>query len=351
MTKRMFGFLLSLLLALGLLGGCKATSAHTLAGNETLAPPPGVWVSTFASTGEHTTDPSGLAIDKAGNLYVADFGNSRIHTITPQGEVSTLAQSQAPHGYNRIAVDAKGNLYVTDSTGHSIRKITPQGEISTLAGSGKEGFADGPGSQAQFAFPVGIAVDAKGFLYVADRRNHRIRTISPAGVVSTLAGSSTAGFADGPGSQAQFEWPLGIAADKAGNLYVAEANNHRIRTLSPAGVVSTLAGSGEAGFADGPGGEAKFAFPSDIAVDAKGNLYVADANNHRIRKITPQGLVSTLAGGGETGEEAGGFADGPGSEARFNRPSRIAIDSKGNLYVMDFGNNQIRKLVMSVPSK
>ncbi|MDR2208343.1 MAG: hypothetical protein LBE22_05150 [Azoarcus sp.] len=213
--------------------------------------------------------------------------------------------------------------------------------VSTFAG-GEQGFADGKGGDAKFNRPVGIASDAAGNLYVADTENHRIRKITPAGEVSTLAGDEE-GFADGIGSDAKFSFPIGIASDAAGNLYVADVVDHRIRKITPAGVVSTLAGGDEEGFADGIGSDAKFLGPIGIASDATGNLYVAEFGNHRIRKITPAGEVSTLAGGER------GFADGIGSDANFNRPSGIVSDAAGNLYVADSWNDRIRKIEIRRP--
>jgi DNA-binding beta-propeller fold protein YncE len=238
-------------------------------------------------------------------------------------------------GPSGIASDAAGNLYVADTANGRIRKITPAGEVSTLAG-GEEGFADGIGSDAEFQFPFGIASDAAGNLYVSEILNHRVRKMAPAGEVSTLAGGEK-GFADGVGSDASFNEPIGITTDAAGNLYVADTKNHRIRKITPAGEVSTLVG-GERGFADGIGSDARFNEPGGIAIDAAGNLYVADSMNRRIRKITPAGDVSTLAGS-ETG-----FADGIESDAKFDHPLGITIDAAGNLYVADSNNNRIRKI-------
>jgi DNA-binding beta-propeller fold protein YncE len=242
------------------------------------------------------------------------------------------AKFYRPHG---VAIDAAGNLYVADLRNNRIRKITPAGEVSTLAG-GEEGFADGVGSDAMFHEPRGIAIDAAGNLYVADTWNHRIRKITPAGEVSTFAGGEK-GFADGIGGDAKFRRPLGIEVDAAGNLYVADTLNHRIRKITPTGDASTLAG-GEEGFADGIGSDAKFNSPIGIASDAAGNLYVADSVNNRIRKITSAGEVSTLAG------SENGFADGIGGTAKFDAPVGIAVDVAGNLYVADLGNHCIRKI-------
>jgi len=182
-------------------------------------------------------------------------------------------------------VDSSGNVYVADSINHLIRKITPGGVVSTFAGTGTRGHADGTGSTAQFSFPFGVAVDSSGSIYVADFSNHHIREITPEGVVSTFAGS-TAGSGNGIGNTAQFNHPFGVAVDSRGNVYVADQVNHRIRRITPAGVVSTLAGSTE-GFADGTGTTAQFYYPTGVAVDSSGNVFVADNVNHRIRKITP----------------------------------------------------------------
>jgi sugar lactone lactonase YvrE len=247
----------------------------------------------------------------------------------------TAAQFDSPGG---MAMDGTGNVYVADRYNERIRKITPGGEVTTLAGSGVSGYADGTGTAAQFSRPFEVAVDDAGNLYVADDGNHRIRKITPGGVVTTLAGSGVSGYVDGTGTAAQFYWPAGVAVDGAGNVYVMDYGNHRIRKITSGGVVTTLAGSGAAGYADGTGTEAQFYFPTGVAVDGAGNLYVTDYGNHRIRKITPGGEVTTLAG------SSSGYADGTGTEAQFNSPTGVAVDGAGNLYVGDIANNRIRKL-------
>ena len=209
--------------------------------------------------------------------------------------------------------------------------------VTTLAGTGTIGFTDG--ALAQFNFPAGVAVDAAGNVYVADLDNQRIRKISAAGVVSTLAGSGTAGFLDATGTTAQFNFPSGVAVDAAGNVYVADGSNHRIRKVSAAGVVTTLAGSGTASLDDGSGATAQFISPAGVAVDAAGNIYVADRNNHRIRKISAAGIVSTLAG-----SATAGFLDGSGASAQFNNPLGVAVDAAGNIYVADLSNHRIRQI-------
>ncbi|MCY1234924.1 Serine/threonine-protein kinase PknD [compost metagenome] len=319
--------------------------------------------STWAGSGVHGnadgTGPSAqfygpvrAAVDHAGNVYVADHYNHSIRKITPMGLVSTLAGSGAPGRADGlgsaasfdhpagIAVDGDGNVYVADTKNNSIRKITPAGVVSTLAGAGTAGYADGPGLAALFDYPTGLALDGSRNLYVTDTFNHRIRKITPAGVVTTLAGSGTAGRADGPGSAASFHGPLGLAFDGSGNLYVVDRDSHSIRKITSAGVVSTLAGSETPGATNGTGSAASFHFPFDITADSDGNAYIADPRNNMIRKMTPAGVVTTLAGSTTSGR-----ADGIGAAASFAEPAGITIDGNGILYVADHGNNLIRKLV------
>lgn len=294
--------------------------------------------------------PAGITLDAAGNVYVTDNNRIRKITINPAAGTCTLAGNGIAGNTNDIgsfsrfnlpagvAVDAAGNVYVADEANDQIRKITSTGVTTILAGS-KGGFADGAGTTARFNTPTGVAVDGSGNVYVADQINHRIRKITAAGVVSTLAGNGTRGFADGAGTTAQFNYPVAVATDAAGNVYVADANNNRIRKVTTDGTVSTLAGNGTTGFADGSATAAKFSSPAALTVDAQGNVYVADKRNNRIRKITPDGTVSTLAGTGTTG-----YADGPGVTALFNAPMGITADAAGNVYVADAGNNRIRRI-------
>lgn len=242
-----------------------------------------------------------------------------------------------------VAVDAAGVVYVVDYGAHTIRKITSGGVVSTLAGSpGQPGTADGTGSAAGFVSPSGVAVDSSGNLYVSDTGSYRIRKITATGTVTTLAGSINGGTSvDGTGAAASFHSPRGIAIDSAGNLYVTESDNHVIRKITPDGVVTTLAGTaGQSGSADGTGPAARFNFPQSIVVAASGNIYVTDTDNHTIRKITPAGVVTTVAGA------AGQFGstDGAGAAAQFDSPYSIAAGSDGNLFVSDAGNRTVRKI-------
>ncbi len=251
----------------------------------------------------------------------------------------SAARFSSPAG---LAVDGGGNVYVADYNNHTIRKITPAGVASTFAGAaGVSGSTNGPTNAARFFGPAGMAFDAGGNMYVAEYSNHLIRKITPAGTVSALAGATSIGAADGNGSSARFFDPEGVAVDRSGNVYVADTGNHTIRKITPAGDVSTLAGLAlTQGSADGTGAAARFIFPISITIDASDNLYVADYGNHLIRKITPAGVVSTLAGGATLA----GSTDGTGTAARFNNPNGVAVDAAGNVFVVERINQLVRKI-------
>jgi hypothetical protein len=309
-------------------------------------------------------DPSGVAVDSAGNLYVADTDNNTIRKVSTNGVVTTLAgsagQSGSADGTNNLALfnypssvaaDGAGNVYVADSGNNTIRKVTTNGVVTTLAGSaGQSGSADGTNNLALFNYPSGVAVDSAGNVYVADSGNNTIRKVTTDGVVTTLAGSAgQSGSVDGSGSGARFFYPSGVAVDSTGNIYVADLDNNNIRKVTSMGMVTTLAGLAQfdhfgtpiGGSADGTGTNALFNYPSDVAVDNAGNVYVADTYNSTIRKITSGGVVTTLAG--SAGQS--GSADGTNNLALFNFPSGVAVDSAGNLYVADTDNNTIRKVM------
>jgi sugar lactone lactonase YvrE len=302
--------------------------------------------------------------DGAGNLYVADGRNNTIRKVVVQsGVVTTLAGAarltgstdgtgaaarfKSPVG---VAADGANNLYIADTFNNTIRKVVVQsGVVTTLAGTaGVYGSADGTGAAAKFVTPQGVAADGAGNLYVADSGNNTIRkVVVQSGVVTTLAGTAgMAGSTDGTGAAALFNVPQGVAVDAAGNLYVADTFNHTIRkVVVQSGVVTTLAGTaGMAGSADGTGSAALFNYPQGVAVDGAGNVYVADSGNNTIRKVVVQsGLVTTLAGTvGMTGS-----TDGTGSAALFSTPLGVAVDGAGNLYISDSVNRTLRKMALS----
>jgi len=313
--------------------------------------------------------PMSIAMDSHSNLFVADYYNDTIRKLTPVGTnwvVTTIAGSVGSQGTNdgtgsaarfnypsSVAVDSSDNVYVADYGNDTIRKLAPVGAnwvVTTLAGSAKNaGQADGTGSAARFFEPMGVAVDHAGNVYVADTFNDAIRKVTPAGVVTTLAGKrETTGFADGTGTNALFNNPVSVAVDSTGNVYVADSYNQAIRKVAPVGanwVVTTLAGDGQysAGHTDGTGTNAQFYGPIGLATDANGNVYVADSQNDTIRKVTPAGVVSTIAGSAEWA----GSVDAVGSAARFDHPAGVAIDGAGNLYVADQYNQTIRKVTRS----
>ena len=345
--------------------------------------------------------PSGVIVDRAGtgNIYVGDTSNFTIRQITPAGVVTTLAGSPGMRGGTNgtgsaarfelpegMAVDSAGNIYVADTDASTIRKITPGGVVSTFAGSfAKAGPQNGTGSAARFNLPTDVAVDSSNNVYVADSNNCTIRKITPAAVVTTLAGLASPGHTNGTGSAARFDFPQGVAVDSTGKIYVADSVESAIRKITPSAVVSTFAGlPGTSGYVDATGTAARFAFPRwltvgplnnvyvgdtfnfvvrkitlsaavssvvtnpangagevrGVAVDNSGNIYTADLPHHTIRKITPDGTATIFAGLNDTP----GSANGTGSVARFSFPTGLAVDGAGNVYVADNGNNTIRKI-------
>ena len=303
--------------------------------------------------------PTSVSSDGTGSLYVSDASAQTIQKVTADGKVTLIAGSTGQSGnangagaaarFNQpgaLVAASDGSLSVSDTANHLLRSISTAGDVTTLAGStAGSGLADGTGTAASFSSPVGIARTTAGVLYVADSLNHTIRKVTSGGVVTTFAGTAgSAGSADGTGTGAQFNRPTGLAVDAAGNVYVADAGNHTIRKVTVAGVVTTLAGqAGVAGSADGTGASARFNSPGGLAISSTGDLYLADTNNSTIRKITPTGVVTTIAG------LAGipGLMDGSGGYAWFDQPEGLTLGLDGNLYVADTGNGMIRKVTLA----
>lgn len=301
-------------------------------------------------------NPHGIAIDALGNVYTADRWSHLIRKITPEGMVSTLAGKSGISGsmdgdtsvalFNEpwgICVDKDGNVLVADTRNNKIRKISPEGIVSTLAGSGNFGSSDGFGTSSTFGNPTGIECDADGNTYVADHLTHIIRKIDPTGMVTTIAGTAyQMGAADGPGGIASFARPYGLSLDLEGNILVADEWNHKIRKIDAQGIVSTIAGNGLVGAADGEVENASFNFPWDITVDSLGNIFVADGYNYVIRKITTDGMVQSFVGSLETT----GANDGMGQNATFSGATAIAISPlTKEIFVGDAYNNLVRKII------
>jgi sugar lactone lactonase YvrE len=305
------------------------------------------------------TFPTSVGTDSAGNLYVSDAQLQTIQKISTSGQVTLVAGATGQSGstsgngstarFNQpgaLAAAPDGTLSVSDTSNDLVRSITTGGDVTTLAGSaGVAGTVDGTGAAARFSSPTGIARDSGSNLYVADSLNNTIRKITSAGVVSTLAGTAgTAGSADGTGTGASFKSPAGVAVDSAGNVYVSDTYNHTIRVIAAGGVVSTLAGQpGVSGTQDGTGSGARFNNPGGLAIGAAGEIYLADTGNSTIRKITPAGVVTTIAGL----PGIAGLMDGTGAYAWFNQPDGLTLGADGNLYVADTGNALIRQVTLA----
>jgi sugar lactone lactonase YvrE len=314
------------------------------------------------ATAAKLRNPHGLAVDASGNLFIADYDNSRVRKVIPAGVISTVAGTGALRGGGDggpateaalvhpigVAVDRSGSLLIADYSGSQIRKVTSAGIISTVAGTGMIGFY-GDGGQATAAYiycPSSVTTDPSGNMFIADSANHCIRKVTPAGVISTVAGTGNLRGRtgdNGPAIAALLNGPTGVAVDEAGNLLISDYGNFRVRKVTPDGIIRAAAGNGTLGYA-GDGGPAAAAFfnnPSAVAADSSGNLFVADTANHRIRKITPGGITSTIAGTGVAGFSGDG---GGATAALLNNPSGVAVDISGNLFVADSANERIRKI-------
>lgn len=313
------------------------------------------------ATEAQVNNPFGLAFDSSGNLYIADQLNNRIRKLTPDGKLSTIAgtgkASYSGDGGEAtsadlnhpcgIAIDSAGNLYIADTANNSIRKITSAGTISTFAGTGQIGNTGdgGEASKAVFDHPIGLALDSQGKLYIADTSNNRIRVVGTDGKIDAFAGSGTAGSTGdgGPAKDARLNRPQGLFVDSSGVVYIADTFNHRIRKVDTDGTITTVAGVGTPGYSGdgGPATKAELRYPKSVVKDAAGNLFIVDSFNARIRVVTPDGIIQTVAGDGFHGYAGD---DGPAAKARFRFPSGLAVDPQGRLYVTDTQNNRVRML-------
>jgi hypothetical protein len=304
--------------------------------------------------------PTSVAVDSASNVYIADLGNGRIREVS-NGVITTFAGNgtQGFSGDNGLAADAQlwnpegvavdsaGNVYIADTGNHRVREVS-NGVIATIAGNGKPGFGGdgGPSASAQLSYPYGAAVDSVGNVYIADTGNSRIRRVSN-GVVTTVAGNGTWGFSgdNGPAISAGLYSPFGVAVDSAGEVYIADTDNFRVRKVSN-GVITTVAGNGTWTFGGdgGPAISAQVAGPTGAAVDSAGSVYIADTGNNRVRKVS-NGVITTVAGNGTQGFSGDG---GPASNSQLSYPAGVALDSEGNLYIADTGNERVRKVANGV---
>jgi sugar lactone lactonase YvrE len=310
--------------------------------------------------------PWSVAVGADGSLYIADTGNSRVRKVDPAGVITTLA-GNGKKAYSgdggpatwaavrptAVALGAGGTFYIADAGNNRVRRVDADGVITTFAGNGEAGYSGdgGPAIEASLHDPTDVAMGADGSLYIADTLNNRVRKVDTAGVIATVAGDGREAYAHdgGPATEAALHWPEGVAVAPGGTLYIADRGNERVRKVDPAGVITTVAGTGRAGYtddgalaADGP-----LDHPSDVALGADGALYIADTWNYRIRKVDDDGVITTVAGDGWKDERGfGRYAGdgGPATEASFNWPYSVAVGADGSLYIADMNNHRIRKV-------
>lgn len=319
-----------------------------------------------AATSAQLNYPQGVALDGAGNLYIADYSNKRLRKVDSGGTITTVA-GNGSKGYSDdggaamaaqlyypagVAVDRLGNLYIASLDNQRIHKVDSSGIITTVAGNGSIGYSDDGGlaTAARLNYPLYLGLDGTGNLYFADSDNNRIRKVDSNGVITTVAGTGSRGFSGdgGAATSAQLDIPAGVALDGSGNLYIADHDNHRIRKVAPNGIITTVAGTGSGGYS-GDGGMATVAelfYPKGLAADKAGNLYIADSYNNRVRKVDTNGIITTVAGNGGVGAGSGGFSGDGGiaTNAQLDYPNDVTVDVWGNLYIVDYVNHRIRKV-------
>lgn len=312
-----------------------------------------------AATAAKLSNPSGVAVDDTGNIYIVDKGNYRIRKISKTGIITTIAgnggigysgdhaaATAATLSPNGIAVDLAGNVFIADQGNNCIRKINKLGIITTVAGDTANGFAGdhGPATAAKLSNPSSVAVDVSGNLFITDQNNNRIRKVDTFGIITTVAGGGTGGLGDGgAATTASLSIPSGIAVDASGNLFIIDQGNNRVRKVTAMGLISTYAGTGAVGYS-GDGGAAiaaTFNYPISVAVDGSGNVYVVEGNNNVIRKIDAIGNIYAFAGKDSLGYSGDG---GAATAAKLKNPTGVAVDTAGKIYIADLGNNRIRKV-------
>jgi sugar lactone lactonase YvrE len=313
------------------------------------------------ATSAQLNEPHAVAVDSSGNRYIADTLNNRARKVDGSGAITTVAgtgtegfsgdggpATSAELGYpNGVAVDDAGNLYIADLSNNRVRKVDGSGTITTVAGTGAQDFSGdgGPATSAEIAGPNGVAVDDAGNVYIADTSNHRVRKVDASGTISTVAGTGSADFSGdgGPATSAKINSPSALALDDTGNLYIADQGNNRVRKVDSSGTITTVVGNGGGGFSGdgGPATSAELANPLGVEVDGSGNLYIGDFYNHRVRKVNSSGTITTVAGTGTAGFSGDG---GPATSAEQNYPRGVAVDGSGNLFVADTGNQRVRKV-------
>jgi sugar lactone lactonase YvrE len=329
----------------------------TIAGNGTAA---------FSGDGGAATNaslsvPDGLALDRFGNIYISDWGNSCIRKISTSGVITTVAGNGTPgysgdggvatlaqiHDPNQVYVDYAGDIYFAESGNNIIRKVNSSGIISTVAGNGIAGHSgdSGPATAATLNDPIGIVFDESGNLYIGDLFNDCVRKVAVSGIISTYAGTGIGGYSGdgGPAISAELDNPTYLAMDGANNLYITDNGNHRIRKVNTSGTITTVAGNGIGGYSgDGLAATAtELFYPAGIAVDSHQNLFIADYNNNRLRKVDATGIISTIAGTGASGYSGDG---GLAVSATLNHPIDVMSDSIGNVYLADYDNNRVRMI-------
>ncbi len=311
------------------------------------------------ATSASMSDPNGLVFDAAGNLYESEFYNHVIRKITPSGTITTIA-GIGTSGYSgdggpataarlnnpiNLAIDGTGNLYIADFNNNVVRKISTTGFISTFAGTGLPGYSGdgGPATVAKLFKPSGLAIDATGNVFISDCSNNRVRKVATSSTITTYAGTGGSGSSGdgGQATSAQVFQPFGVTLDATGNLYIAESPSNKVRKVAPGGIITTFAGTGSVGFSGdgGPAISAQINNPTGVALDSAGNIYIDDQSNSRIRKVSPLGVITTIAGNGIVGYAGDG---GPAIAAEMNDNTTLAFDASWRLYFTDNLNNRIR---------